>query len=158
MGFTFTKSGNVTTVDGPGLTIKTKSKAQISYDTTTERIKIAFGEADNWQALNIKPTDIDEINSAEPDSDIEVLLQQLIVAFPDQDARSNSAAAIVPSDEDDIPATIKGVYVGGSGTIVAIINGAVVTFTGAQAGTILPIETTRINDTGTTATGLIALY
>jgi hypothetical protein len=157
MGYTFTKSGNVTAVDGPGVKIKTKARCLLSYDEMSQRISITFGDSDYRTTINIPVSEIDSINSVAPDSDIEILLNQVIRVLPDQDNSAASAAAITPSNEDDIAAT-RGVYVGGTGTVVAIINGAAVTFTNAAAGSVLPIQTTRINATGTTATGLIALY
>ena len=67
------------------------------------------------------------------------------------------AEAVTPSDSAGIPTT-RAIYVGGAGTIVAVVNGTVVTFAGALAGTILKIRATRVNATGTVATGLVALY
>lgn len=67
------------------------------------------------------------------------------------------AAAITPSDSVNFE-RCTGIYVGGTGTVVAIINGNAVTFTNVGSGTILPISATRVNSTSTTATNLVALY
>jgi hypothetical protein len=71
---------------------------------------------------------------------------------------ATGAAPITPNDTTDI-ATTKGVYVGGSGNLTAIMsNGDTVTFIGMSAGMIHPLEVTRILATGTTATNLVAVY
>lgn len=53
----------------------------------------------------------------------------------------------------------RGIYVGVSGDIVAILcpGTAAVTFKSVPVG-ILPIEASRVKATGTTATDLLALY
>ena len=55
-------------------------------------------------------------------------------------------AAITPSDTVNLAVKARGIYVGGAGDVVAI-NGAglPVTFSANVAGTVLPIETIRIN-------------
>lgn len=70
---------------------------------------------------------------------------------------ADKATAITPNDSTDLVDVPRGIYVGGTGNIVATINGVDLTFNNAQAGTILPIRPTRIKATNTTATGLIAL-
>lgn len=71
---------------------------------------------------------------------------------------SGSFSAITPSDSVDLPSVTRGVYVGGDGNVVAVSEaGVAVTFANVSAGAILPIRARRINATGTTATGLVAL-
>lgn len=68
--------------------------------------------------------------------------------------------AVTPSDSTDLTySTCRAIYVGGDGDI-SIVDGAgtTVVFTGLTAGSILPVQTARINATGTTATSIIALY
>ena len=68
--------------------------------------------------------------------------------------------AVTPSDSTDLTySTCRAIYVGGDGNI-SLVDGAgtTVTFTGVTAGSILPVQTARINATGTTATSLVALY
>jgi hypothetical protein len=49
-------------------------------------------------------------------------------------------------------------YVGGAGNLaVTMRGGGNVTFTGLQAGTILPVNAAAVLNSGTTATGVIAL-
>lgn len=67
-------------------------------------------------------------------------------------------AAITPSDTVNLINPAFAIYVGGSGDVVCINNdGVAVTFVGATAGSILPITTSRVNSTNTTATSLVAL-
>lgn len=68
------------------------------------------------------------------------------------------AAPIVPSDVTDFPTLTRAIYVGSAaGTITAIINGQAILFTAVPIG-ILPIQASRVNATGTTSTGLVALW
>jgi hypothetical protein len=68
--------------------------------------------------------------------------------------------AVTPSDSTDLSlGTCRAIYVGGDGNI-SIVDGAgtTVVFIGLTANSILPVQTARINATGTTATSIIALY
>lgn len=70
---------------------------------------------------------------------------------------AENAFAITPSDVTDISAT--SLYIGGAGNLAVLTAGAdTVTFNGVLAGTILPVEVTRVLSTGTTATNIIGLY
>lgn len=71
----------------------------------------------------------------------------------------NLWSAITPSDTVDLPQGVSmAIWVGGAGNVAAVMqNGAVATFTGVTAGTVLPIAARRINATNTTATNLMAL-
>lgn len=67
-------------------------------------------------------------------------------------------AAITPSDSDTIEPFPVAVYCGGDGDVVASgEDGTQATFA-VSAGQTLLIQPLRILATGTTATGLIALY
>jgi hypothetical protein len=68
--------------------------------------------------------------------------------------------AVTPSDSTDLTySTCRAIYVGGDGDISLVDgNAATIVFTGVTAGSILPVQTARINATGTTATSIIALY
>jgi hypothetical protein len=68
--------------------------------------------------------------------------------------------AVTPSDSTDLTySTCRAIYVGGDGNISLVDgNGATIVFSGVTAGSILPVQTARINATGTTATSIIALY
>jgi hypothetical protein len=53
---------------------------------------------------------------------------------------------------------IRGIYVGGTGDVVAIgEDGLPVTFSAVPVGAILPIRCIRVNSTNTTATLMVAL-
>ena len=68
--------------------------------------------------------------------------------------------AVTPNDSTDLSlGTCRAIYVGGDGNI-SIVDGAgsTVVFSGLTAGSILPVQTARINATATTATTLVALY
>ena len=68
--------------------------------------------------------------------------------------------AVTPSDSTDLTySTCRAIYVGGDGDISLVDgNGATIVFSGVTAGSILPVQTARVNATGTTATSIIALY
>ena len=68
--------------------------------------------------------------------------------------------AVTPSDSTDLTySTCRAIYVGGDGDISLVDgNAATIVFSGVTAGSILPVQTARINATGTTATSIIALY
>ncbi|AKA60274.1 hypothetical protein P8625_23 [Verrucomicrobia phage P8625] len=68
--------------------------------------------------------------------------------------------AVTPSDSTDLTySTCRAIYVGTGGNISLVDgNGATIVFTGVTAGSILPVQTARVNATGTTATSIIALY
>ena len=74
--------------------------------------------------------------------------------------RYADGVAITPHDSTNFTeGTCRGIYVGGAGNIVVVKpGGSTVTFSGALAGTIIPIQAIRVNSTSTTATNLVALY
>lgn len=68
------------------------------------------------------------------------------------------AAAVTPNDAVDLP-QISVIFVGVGGNIkVTTAQGTDVTFTGVNAGTVLPIQVRRVWSTGTTATSLTAVF
>jgi hypothetical protein len=76
----------------------------------------------------------------------------------DATVSSYDAAAITTSDTNNIRTT-RGLYVGGTGSVkVDMAYGTVVTFSSVPAGTVLPIQVTRVYATDTTATLMVALY
>jgi hypothetical protein len=69
-----------------------------------------------------------------------------------------SAASVTPHDTNNIRTT-RAIYVGVSGDVkVDMVDGSTVTFTGLTANAFHPISARRVYSTGTTATGIIALY
>lgn len=74
-------------------------------------------------------------------------------------APARDASAVVPSDTVDLTNLPRAIYVGQSGHVSARLpGGQTATFQNAQAGSFLPIRALGINATGTTASGLIALW
>lgn len=73
-------------------------------------------------------------------------------------AVARDAFAITPSDTVGFTASARGVYVGVGGTvIVRTPRNTVITFLNVPQGAVLPVECTRVNATGTTATNLVGL-
>lgn len=71
------------------------------------------------------------------------------------DNPAGNAVAVTPSDST--PLQFNALYVGGYGTVVVTtLSGAVVSFVGAQEGSILPVRGTRVM-AATTATNILAL-
>jgi hypothetical protein len=72
----------------------------------------------------------------------------------------NGASAVTPADGTDLPnGSTSGIYVGAAGDVAVVMNnGDSVTFTGLSAGTVHKLSVKRIKATGTTATGIVALY
>ncbi len=72
---------------------------------------------------------------------------------------ASGAAAITPHDTNELTIYTRGIYVGGAGDIaLTTVGGDAVTFSGALAGTVLPIRAKIVKSTNTTATNLLALY
>jgi hypothetical protein len=74
--------------------------------------------------------------------------------------RYHSYAAITPNDTlaSYVGGPFDAIYVGGAGNIVVVDNdGRNVTFSGATAGSIIPIAGSSVRSTSTTATNLVAL-
>lgn len=74
------------------------------------------------------------------------------------DSPASDAFAIAPADGADLAQTVRAIYVGGAGDISLVTKGGTtLTFTGLQAGSILPVRAARVRLTSTTATGLIGM-
>jgi len=68
------------------------------------------------------------------------------------------AAAVTPSDSVDLP-QFSVIYVGGAGNVkVTTAQGSAVTFSGVNAGTVIPVRVRRVWSTGTTATLITAVF
>lgn len=77
-------------------------------------------------------------------------------------ARENTAAGAVtvtPSDATTLEPTF-GLYVGAAGDVTVDMrdSGKNVPYKAVAAGTFLPIQVTRVYQTGTTASDILALY
>lgn len=71
--------------------------------------------------------------------------------------RYNVWRAIAPSDTVDLPQPTDAVLVGVGGNVAAVMQDNSVTVLTLPAGAWVPIAARRINSTGTTATGLVAM-
>jgi hypothetical protein len=80
--------------------------------------------------------------------------------FQTQDfSPATSAVAVTPHDTNELTYVTRAVYVGGAGNLkVTMQDSGTVTFTDVPAGTTLAIRCKVIFSTGTTATGIIALW
>jgi hypothetical protein len=69
---------------------------------------------------------------------------------------ATDALAITPSDSTIV--NVDAIYVGTTGNVaVTTLKGTVITFTSVPAGAVLPIKSTKIMSTNTTASNLIGL-
>lgn len=70
-----------------------------------------------------------------------------------------NAWPVTPSDSANLQQPCNAIYIGGAGTLkVTTLKGQQVTFSGCLAGTIIPIGTTKIFSTGTSATNIVAMF
>lgn len=68
-------------------------------------------------------------------------------------------AVVTPHDSTDLANMTRGLYVGGTGNLVAVMeDNTTCLFSAIPVGTILPIKCRRVNSTSTTATLIVALY
>ena len=72
---------------------------------------------------------------------------------------ATSAFAVVPSDTAPLTAITRALYVGQGGDIsVEMQNGQIVTYQNVQSGSILALRTIKIRASGTTASGIVAMW
>lgn len=72
---------------------------------------------------------------------------------------ASRAVAVTPSDSVDLVAASRGIWVGTGGNLAVITAGGdTVTVPNVQDGTLVPIRASRVLATGTTATGLVAMW
>lgn len=76
------------------------------------------------------------------------------------DSPADNAEAVTPSDSVDIATTSRALFIGGGGDVsIDTVGGQEsVVFAGLAGGSILPVRAKRVNATGTTATGIVALW
>ena len=73
------------------------------------------------------------------------------------------AVAVTPSDSVDLVEGVRGLWIGGAGNVnvqlpgFTGLSGAMVLFSGVQAGTLLPIRARKVLATSTTATLIVGL-
>jgi hypothetical protein len=73
---------------------------------------------------------------------------------------AEDAKSVTPSDNTPFAdGPCLGLYVGGTGDVVAVTNGGTtVTFKAVPAGTFIPVSCSQVKSTNTTATSILALY
>jgi hypothetical protein len=77
----------------------------------------------------------------------------------DRTESSPTYAVVTPHDTTNLARLTRGLYVGGTGNLVAVMDdGTTCLFSAIPVGTILPIQCKRVNSTSTTATLIVALY
>ena len=77
----------------------------------------------------------------------------------DRTESSPAYAVVTPHDSTNFTKLTRGLYVGGTGNLVAVMDdGTTCLFSAIPVGTILPIQCKRVNSTSTTATLIVALY
>ena len=74
-------------------------------------------------------------------------------------APAEDGAAVTPADGADLAQVTRAIYVGQGGSVsVQLASGAQVALAGVPAGTLLPLRARRVRATGTTASGIVALW
>jgi len=68
------------------------------------------------------------------------------------------AVAVTPSDSTDLDVAADALWVGGAGNVTVITLGATTTTFTVTAGTLLPVGCTRVTNTNTNSTSIVALY
>lgn len=70
---------------------------------------------------------------------------------------ASRAAAVTPNDAADLVVHARSLWVGGFGNVAVVtVGGDTVTFTGVSG--LLPVRVKRVLATGTTATGIVAVW
>lgn len=67
------------------------------------------------------------------------------------------ASSVTPSDSANLGTKTRALWIGGTGNVSVQMNDATIIFTNVPVG-ILPICCSRVNFTGTTASGILALW
>lgn len=80
-------------------------------------------------------------------------MANILLADPGRDA-----AAVTPSDSTHL-GNVRSLWIGGAGDVAVVTPaGSTVTFAGATAGSIIPMQVVKVNSTNTTATSIVAIY
>ena len=83
------------------------------------------------------------------------MFAQIIPGFT---SPAGSAAEVTPDDAADLAVPSRALHIGGGGDLVALMDGGQTATFKAEAGALLPIRVRRVLATGTTATGIVALW
>lgn len=71
---------------------------------------------------------------------------------------AHAEAVDISASDHTCTNTTRFLYVGGTGDVIATIDGTDITFAAVPAGERLPIRATVIKQTGTTATDMVAMW
>lgn len=76
------------------------------------------------------------------------------------DVPGESAYAVTPSNSVDLAFPTRGIYVGATGDVRVnmVTTGTAIDFLSLAAGVLHPLRVSRIYASGTTATGIVAVY
>lgn len=76
------------------------------------------------------------------------------------DSPARNAVAVVPHDTTTLANVTRGLWVGTGGdvTVLMAAGGSAVAFLNVPDGSLLPIQIQRVNDTGTDADDMVALW
>ncbi len=76
------------------------------------------------------------------------------------DSPARHAVAVTPHDSNNLSVSARALYIGAAGNIsVETVGGeSAVVFVAIPAGTVLPLRVSRVNNTATTASSIVALY
>ncbi len=78
---------------------------------------------------------------------------------PNPDAPAAGAASVTPHDTNLLAVEARSLWIGVGGNVdLYTPQGDNVIFQNVPSGSVLPCRATRVRSTGTTATGIIALY
>lgn len=82
---------------------------------------------------------------------------------PELESQAHDGFAITPSNATVFSQPTRAIYVGSAGNLAVTMLGyensnTALTFFGVQAGTVLPIRTIQVRQTGTTANSIIGLF
>ncbi|SMP00073.1 hypothetical protein SAMN06265173_1703 [Thalassovita litoralis] len=78
---------------------------------------------------------------------------------PDSSSPAGDFFSVTPDDDTDLSIYCRALYIGTTGDLALIsVGGTTVTFRNVAAGSILPVRASRVLDTGTTATDIVALW
>ena len=74
--------------------------------------------------------------------------------------RPAARAQTVTTSDTTVYTGVRGLYIGGAGDVSVRFPGSstAVVFSGVPAGAVLPVQAERVMSTGTTATGIVALF
>ncbi|WP_117193048.1 spike base protein, RCAP_Rcc01079 family [Rhizobium terrae] len=77
---------------------------------------------------------------------------------PSLSGPASSGFAIAPSDSIDLPEATRALFVGIGGNLgVRMLSGETLTLSNVSSGSLLPLRTTRVFATGTTAASIAGL-